>query len=63
VSSFHCLRRLGTSCQATLLVASLAGCASMAPQRGVVEIEKATGARGLTTSTWAAGAVPTGKTQ
>jgi len=63
VSSFHCLRRLGTLCLATLSAVSPAGCASMAPQKGVAEIGKATGAIGLTATTWAAGAMPTGKTQ
>jgi hypothetical protein len=58
VSSFRRLRRQGTLCPVTLLVASLAGCASMPPRRGVAEIEKATRARGLITPTWAVGAMP-----
>lgn len=43
-----------------LMFVLLAGCASMAPQRGVAEVEKATIARGLPTPKWVADPIQPG---
>lgn len=52
MTSLHLKRALTTTLVATLLVAALAGCASLPPARGVFEIEKTTAARGLPSPAW-----------
>jgi outer membrane protein, heavy metal efflux system len=59
VISFEWTRGPTTGLLATLLLVSLAGCATMPPGRGVSEIEKATAARGLPAPNWKSGAATT----
>jgi cobalt-zinc-cadmium efflux system outer membrane protein len=54
VNSNHSLRMPGKLCLSALIVITLAGCASLAPKRGVGEIEQATAARGLPAPKWTA---------
>ena len=57
MSSFHCFRRLRHFVPADAFACLAYGCASSAPPRDVAGLEKVTGVRGLTTPTWAAGAL------